>query len=76
MKGIFVTGTVTGEPVIREDRCTFELAAADGTFYRANAQGFNDVSRFVKSGKQLTVMGKYEETDPRNITVSSFHFSN
>ncbi len=76
MKGIFVTGMVKGEPVIREDHCTFELSSADGTLYKARAQGFNDVSRFVKSGKQLTVMGKYEETDPRNITVSSFYFSN
>lgn len=76
MKGIFVTGKVTGEPVIGTDRCTFELSSADGTLYSVLAQGFADVSRFVKDGGQLTVMGKYEETDPYSITVSSFHFSN
>lgn len=76
MKGIFVTGTVTGEPVIREDQCTFELSAADGTSYRAKAEGFADASHFLKKGKKLTVMGKCDENFPNSITVSSFHFSN
>ena len=72
-KSVYIKGKVVGEPVFSSNRCRFAISTDNG-IYIMTAEEFADLGMVV-NGKNLEIMGNYNEETPKQINVDTIFFT-